>query len=136
LFETFDHTADLGLRISAPDETSLFVEAARALYSILVENPEAIRPEKTLDLTIAGKDVDYLLFDWLTELLYRYEREHFLGATIAVTLTADGLTAQLRGELANPARHVVSHEVKAITYHRLSVTQSADGWQAELIVDI
>jgi SHS2 domain-containing protein len=35
------------------------------------------------------------------------------------------------------ARHIMDHEVKAITYHGLSVSQTADGsWQAEVIVDI
>src|SRR5260370_32573613 len=38
MFETFDHTADLGLRIRAPDLESLFVEAATALCSISGED--------------------------------------------------------------------------------------------------
>jgi SHS2 domain-containing protein len=136
MFETFDHTADLGLRIVAPNETALFEEAARALYSILIENVEAVCPETALELAISGTEADYLLFDWLSELLYRYEREGFLAAEIAVTRTAEGLTARLRGERADPARHVVSHEVKAVTYHQLRVAQTPDGWEAELIVDI
>jgi len=30
----------------------------------------------------------------------------------------------------------LDHEIKAITYHALKVEQTADGWLAELIVDI
>ena len=40
------------------------------------------------------------------------------------------------GEAVNPARHVLDHEVKAITYHELKVERVADGWLAEVIVDI
>jgi SHS2 domain-containing protein len=31
---------------------------------------------------------------------------------------------------------VLSHEVKAITYHGLAVERTADGWRAEVVVDI
>jgi SHS2 domain-containing protein len=34
------------------------------------------------------------------------------------------------------SRHEMDHEVKAITYHGLKVEQTADGWYAEVIVDI
>jgi SHS2 domain-containing protein len=95
-----------------------------------------VRSERTVEFSIAGDDVDYLLFDWLSELLYRFEREHFLASEIDVTRTANGLTARVRGETLDPARHIVSHEVKAITYHQLHVQQTADGWEVEVIVDI
>ena len=32
--------------------------------------------------------------------------------------------------------HELNHEVKAITLHGLKVEQTADGWLAEVIVDI
>jgi SHS2 domain-containing protein len=40
------------------------------------------------------------------------------------------------GEPLDRARHVLEHEVKAITYHGLRVEKIADGWLAEVIVDI
>ena len=39
-------------------------------------------------------------------------------------------------EPIDPARHMLSHEVKAITYHELKVEPTDDGWLAEVIVDI
>ena len=36
----------------------------------------------------------------------------------------------------DPARHSLGNEVKAITYHGLRVEPTADGWLAEVIVDI
>ena len=48
------------------------------------------------------------------------------------------LTARLdlRCEPFDPDRHSLCHEVKAITYHELKVVPTADGWLAEVIVDI
>jgi SHS2 domain-containing protein len=40
------------------------------------------------------------------------------------------------GEPLDSSRHILSHEVKAITYHGLRVEQQAEGWLAEVIVDI
>ena len=48
----------------------------------------------------------------------------------------DGLTARAWGELLDPARHALSREVKAVTYHDLIVEPTAAGWLAEVIVDI
>jgi SHS2 domain-containing protein len=50
---------------------------------------------------------------------------------------ADGiLRAQVRGESFDPARHPVEREVKAITYHQLSVARDTAGWWTRLYVDL
>lgn len=136
MYETFDHTADLGLRIRAADLNTLFAEAGRALFSALVEDLDAVAPRQQLDLTIADSDREYLLFDWLKELLYRFEVEHLLLTRFSVNVGADGLQGSAWGEPFDPQRHELAHEVKAITYHGLRVEQTPDGWLAEVIVDI
>ena len=87
-------------------------------------------------MRIDGTDREYLLFDWLRELLYRFDSRHLLLGRFAVRVTAAGLDGEAWGEPLDPARHALAHEVKAITYHGLKVEQTADGWLAEVIVDI
>ncbi|SRR5581483_5049551 len=136
MHELFEHTADLGLRVWAPDLDTLFAEAAACLFSAIVEDPSAVRPAVEQTVELSGADREYLLFDWLRELLYRFDAEHMVYRDFAVKVRPDGLTATIRGEKLDPARHVLSHEVKAITYHALRVEQTPDGWRAEVIVDI
>lgn len=136
MYETFDHTADLGLRIRATDLNTLFAEAARALFATLVEDLDTVAPRQRLDLTIAGSDREYLLFDWLKELLYHFEVEHLLLSRFSVQIGAEGLQGSAWGESCDPQRHELAHEVKAITYHGLRVEETPDGWLAEVIVDI
>jgi SHS2 domain-containing protein len=136
MYETFEHTADLGLRVRAASLEDLFVEAGRGLFSILVENIEAIGLDESVEIAISGTDTDYLLFDWLSELLFQFETQQQLFGSFKVTLTDQGLTAVCRGEKIDRARHHLSHEVKAVTYHGLRVVQAAVGWEAEVIVDI
>lgn len=134
--ELFEHTADLGLRVRAADLDTLFAEAAACLFEAVVEDLSAIRPTVEQTIGVSGTDREYLLFDWLRELLYRSDSEHLVFGKFEVKVRDDGLSATVWGEPLDPARHVLSHEVKAITYHELKVEQTTDGWLAEVIVDI
>src|SRR5262249_49127369 len=125
-----------GLRVKATDLDALFAEAAACLFSAIVEYPPGVRPEIEQTIELAGTDHVYLLFDWLRELLYRFDAGHMVYRDFMVKVRPDGLTATVRGEMLDPARHELSHEVKAITYHELKVEQTPDGWLAEVIVDI
>src|SRR5438128_2641118 len=136
MFETFEHTADLGLRIRAPDLDTLFVEAAQALFSTIVENLQCVEPKRAVDVHIEGADKEYLLFDWLKGLLYHFDAEHLLFGRFEVRVSDKSLAGKAWGEPVDRARHVLEHEVKAITYHGLKVEQTADGWLAEVIIDI
>ena len=136
MYETFEHTADLGLRVRAPELEKLFVEAASGLLSVLVANPADVKTVQERRVVVEGTAADYLLFDWLTELLYLFDTEQLLLREFDVTLDNAGLTAICRGEPIDRARHDMDHEVKAITYHGLKVEQTDQGWLAEVIVDI
>lgn len=136
MHELFEHTADLGLRATAPSLNALFAEMASCLVTAMVEDPATVQPAQEVQIAIAGENRDYLLFDWLKELLLRFETDHVLFASFNVSVSDAGLNATACGDVYDPARHVLSHEVKAITYHELKVEQTAAGWLAEVIVDI
>ena len=136
MYEFFEHTADLGLRARAADPDALFADMATALFAAVVEDLSAVRPEQRVELEIAGTDLDYLLFDWLRELLVRFDADHLVFARFEVKVGETGVSGVAWGEPLDPARHLLSHEVKAITYHDLRVEREADGWVAEVIVDI
>ena len=136
MYETFEHTADLGLRVRAPDLNTLFAEAAEALFATLAEDLGTVVAARRLDVRLAGRDRDYLLFDWLRTLLYHFDAEHLLLCRFEVRVHEAGLEGTAWGEPLDWARHELSHEVKAITYHGLKVEQTGAGWLAEVIVDI
>jgi protein archease len=136
MVEVFEHTADIGLRVRAADLNELFAEAARGLFGLIVENLSDVKPARAEQIHVEGTQREYLLFDWLNELLYRFDSRHFICSEFKVNVTAAGLDAEVRGEPLDPNRHVLDHEVKAITYHGLKVEQTPDGWLTEVIVDI
>lgn len=136
MYETFDHTADVGVRVTAPDLPGLFTEAARGLLSLLVEDVGTVKPKVEFNIRLEEQDLAYLLFDWLRELLYLYDARHFLVGACEVKIEDGVLQATIRGEPGDPTRHSFAHEVKAITSHGLFVRKEAEGYEAEFIVDI
>ena len=136
MFETFDHTADLGLRVTAGDLEELFAEAARGLTSLVVDDPETLRLDRATEFRIEGDDLDLLLVDLLGELLFRFETTGFLGRDFTTVRTTGGLDVEARGEKIAGQDHRLAREGKAITYHGLMVERQDGRWMAEVIVDI
>jgi SHS2 domain-containing protein len=136
MYELFDHTADVGLRVTAPDLPRLFCEAAEGLFSVIVEKiPQGVSSRR-LAFRLAAEGAEFLLVDWLSELLYVFETERLLLDTFEVDLRGTSLTATALARPLDERRDRLLTEVKAVTYHGLRVEAIEGGWLAEVILDI
>jgi SHS2 domain-containing protein len=138
LVETFDHTADLGLRIRASSLDDLFQTAAEGLFDVIVANRDQVASRVREVLSLEADSTELLLIAWLNELIFRSETEHRFYGHFRVRLSPDArsLTAEIQGEAIDPDRHLLDHEVKAVTHHGTRLVRRADGWLAEVILDI
>jgi SHS2 domain-containing protein len=136
VYELFEHTADLGLRVRAAHLDELFAEAGRGFFSMIVDDLDQVAQTQRLHLAVRGRDPADLLVDWLQELLVAFETRGVVLSGFDVRVGDDGLEAEARGEDLDPDRHRLLHEVKAVTYHGLRVERDEEGWVAEVIVDI
>jgi SHS2 domain-containing protein len=136
--EIFDHTADVGLRVLGDSLDDLFQTAAEGLFDYVVANREAVRVDRVEALTLRSESTADLLADWLGELIFRSETGHVLYGRFDVRVANDGLAleAKIGGEAIDRDRHVLDHEVKAVTRHGLSLEGRGDEWVAEFILDI
>jgi SHS2 domain-containing protein len=136
--ETFDHTADVGLRIRAESLDDLFRTAAEGLFDYVVANREDVRAEEIEKVSLREDTAADLLATWLSELIFRSETLHRLYGTFEVHTDDDGrrLDATIYGERIDRDRHILDHEVKAVTRHGLFLEREGEGWIAELILDI
>src|SRR5262245_10458527 len=126
MYELFEHTADLGLRVQAPLLDVLFAEAAEALFTAIIGDLSCVRADQKVEIRVEGDEPEYLLFDWLKELLFQFDSQHLLFRRFEATVTPSGLTGRAWGEPYDPDRHLLEHEVKAITYHQLKVEPTDD----------
>ncbi len=136
MYELFEHTADLGLRVRARDLESLFREAAEGLFSIMVEDPPRGERGRAHTFELQAGSRDDLFFDWLNELLYTFHTERELLGDFEVEIDGMRLRATASGSPIDLAVSDQLREVKAITYHGLKVVETPAGWLAEVVVDI
>ena len=136
MYRLFEHTADLGIHVESATLEGLYADAGCGLFAIIAESLASIGESESREFVVAGQDREFLLVDWLSELLAAFELQRLLLRRFEVRLSGDGLLATGFGELLDLTRHRLGHEVKAITYHELRVAPMAGGWAADVIVDI
>ncbi len=139
-FETFDHTADVGLEVRGESLEDLLATAARAVFSVMLDaGPDAVETEaEVLAETDAASGLEDVLVAWLQELLYRFEMERLVP--LEFDFAEVGL-ARVRARVGfgrfDPKRHHAETEVKAVTYHELAVREEPGGmWSARMILDV
>ncbi len=136
-FRILDHSSDIGLELTAPTLPELFQQAALGFYSVLLVNPDSVRNRLSREFELRGDDREELLVDWLAELNYRFSVDGELYSQFELTVADTRLQAHLRGERFDMKRHACAREIKAITYHQLSLKPAATGgWTARVIFDI
>jgi SHS2 domain-containing protein len=135
-FEFFAVTADKGIRAWGRDLPEVFVNAARGLWSLMVE-PGTVRPLQAYPVRVEASDREALLVAWLNELLYLHEAEHVVLSAFSVSRLSDEcLEAVAEGEPVDRERHAPVGHVKAVTYHLLQIRSAGAGWEAQVVVDV
>ncbi len=135
-YRIFNHTADLGVEVSAATLEELYAAAAFALFDLLTDL-SAVRAGIAREIAVTGEDRADLLVNFLREVLYLWNGGGFLVKTCLVReATPQRLTALLRGESFDPARHRIKQEIKAVTYHQADVCETQEGWTARIVFDV
>ena len=120
----------------------LFANAALALLSLGCELA-GVEEREQRELEVMGADNDALLYAWLAEILAVADAEHLIFRRVEVVeLAAAEPRAGGRargiayGEKFDKARHRAGTYIKAVTYHQLCVEQTAEGWRAQVYLDV
>ena len=137
MFELFDHTADIGVRVRAGSLAELVTPAAEGLYTVIGELVTGPGAPESRAFDLSGDDPAVLLRDLLAELLFAFEHDRQFAVEIEVAeFTGDRLRATVQMAGWDERRSVYHHEVKAITYHQLGIRAIEDGYEAVYIVDV
>jgi len=135
-YRTFNHTADLGVEICGPDCNQLFINAGRTLFDLIC-GTSAIDKKTAVPVTVQGSGYDDLMINWLRELLYLHQVKGYLLSTFIIhELDAFHLIATVTGEQFDARRHELLREIKAVTYHQLTIDQGEEEWTARIVFDI
>jgi protein archease len=135
-FEILEHPADIGFRAFGATLPELFGNAALALLSIRAE-AEDVEPRQNFPIAATGADLESLLVNFLSEVLYLVDGKQIAFRQIRVdAVSENSVSATGLGEPHERARHRVKLIVKAVTWHQLRIDHTADGFTAQVYLDI
>jgi SHS2 domain-containing protein len=141
-FEFLEHTADLKFLARGKTLEECFQNSAKAMFSGML-NLDLISPNIEKRMKIESPDLETLLHDFLSELLFFFETSQLVFKNFNMKIKKKHekyfLEALVKGEKFNPRKHGEIHtEIKAVTYHDLFVKKNeAKGeWSAEVLCDI
>jgi len=131
-----DHPADLGIAAQGETLSEAFEQAASGLMSVILDL-SSVEAVVLKEVILQGSGLEHLLVKWLSEVLYLYDGENFVGREFSICeLRDDFLWATVRGEPFVADKHVTRLDVKAITYHQLLVEQTTGAGRVRVFLDI
>jgi SHS2 domain-containing protein len=135
-FETFDHTADVGIVARGATLGEAFANAAKAMFSLMVDL-DRVETREERRIEAESDDREGLLVAWLAELLYVSEVDNLVFSRFDVgEISGTHIVARAFGEPLDLDRHNPKLMIKAVTRHMLQVAPRDGGFQVRAILDI
>ena len=135
--EHFVHSADIGIRGIGRNRSEAFEQAALALSKVIIDDPAALKHERSVHIECEAPNDALLLVDWLNALIYRMAVDHLVFGQFQVAIDGKLLHGEAWGESIDRFRHAPAVEPKGATYTGLQVAQQGDGsWIAQCVVDV
>jgi SHS2 domain-containing protein len=135
-YELIDHTADIIIRAYGKNLPEAFEHAAKGMFDIITDNSE-IESIGQYDIHLEAPDLEQLLVDWLSELLFLNSAKNLVFGFFNVNLDEkkNSLSAHIFGEKYNISKHKMGVEIKAVTYHMLEVRNKRP-YHVQVLFDI
>ncbi|MFO7838932.1 MAG: archease [Desulfosalsimonadaceae bacterium] len=135
-YELIDHTADLGVCVTAESLEELFETAAHAMFEQIVD-PGSLSGKHSTAIQVCGIDLPDLMINWLRELLFIWNGlESLLKKAHIENIKETELAASIWFDSFDAKRHDILTDIKAVTYHGIHVDKTKEGWRADIIFDV
>lgn len=139
-FEFLEHVADVYIAAYGADLAEAFENAALAMFETMTD-AESVQPRVGETVEVEGHDRQALLYNWLEELLIRFDVKNMLYSRFKIQKieeTTEGfrLEAEVYGEPFRKRKHRQKVGVKAVTYHEMEIKEEAEGVVVKFILDI
>lgn len=135
-YKLLEHTADLGVIVWGDSIRDLFIHSACAMSDI-ISDIQFVNPLISFYIKAEGIDKDELLKNWLSELLYCFHvKDILLGKFDIENMSDNSIASLVSGERIDRKRHILKHDIKAVTYHNLKITKKGNRFQTDIIFDV
>jgi len=124
-YKVLDHATDAFIEVTASSLTEAFKVAGDSVVDTILDNSK-IEEKKERNIVVKGKDLNYLLYNWLEDLIYLIITEGFAIKKLDITLEKNEeytISAQIFGEDIDIKKHGFKVEIKSPTFHEMEIKQ-------------
>jgi len=124
-YKVLDHATDAFIEVTASSLTEAFKVAGDSVVDTILDNSK-IEEKEERNIVVMGKDLNYLLYNWLEDLIYLIITEGFAIKKLDITLEKNEeytISAQIFGEDIDIKKHGFKVEIKSPTFHEMDIKQ-------------
>ena len=138
-YKLLNHTADIRIEVWGKTRKELFANAVAAMFDVMIGMSGDQEKKKVAEKTIkvVGDDLEDTLINFIREALYLFNGQGWLVRECKfLELSGKSIVARLQGELYNQHNNTLKTEIKAVTYHGLTISKANKSWQAKVVFDV
>ncbi len=136
-YKFLDHATDAIIEVTAKNLKEAFAVAADAEINLTLDQ-DRVEEEKEKEFSVSGKDLHYLLFNWLEEIPFVLITEGFAIKRLEFKIEEeDGyrINAKAFGETLDIKKHNFKVEIKAPTFYDMEIRQD-NGIYMRFLLDL
>ena len=125
-YKTLEHATDAIIEVTADNLKEAFEIAGISVIETILDISK-VDENNSRKLIVKGKDLKYLLYNWLEEMVILTITDGFAGKRILLEITKNGnyqIDAEIFGEAINLRKHDFKVEIKSPTFHEMEIKQN------------
>ena len=136
-YKFLDHATDAFIEVTAKDLKEAFLISGNAVINITLDQ-DKVKETEQKEITAKGKDLRYLLFSWLEEVIFVLITEGFAIRRMELEIYENKgykIIAKAYGEPLDFLKHNFKVEIKAPTFYEMKIEQK-DGVFMRFLLDL
>ena len=125
-YKTLEHATDAIIEVTANNLKEAFEIAGISVINTILDRTK-VEENSSKKLIVKGKDLKYLLYNWLEEIIILTITDGFAGKRIVLDITKNDdyqINAEVFGELINLEKHEFKVEIKSPTFHEMEIEEN------------
>jgi SHS2 domain-containing protein len=125
-YKTLEHATDAIIEVTAGNLREALEIAGMSIIDTILDSSR-VEENGSKKLIVKGKDLKYLLYNWLEEMIILTITDGFAGKRILLEITKNGdyqIKAEIFGELIDLKKHEFKVEIKSPTFHEMEIKQN------------
>ena len=127
-YKTLEHATDAIIEVTADNLKNAFKIAGISVIETILDISK-VEEKESKQLVVKGKDLRYLLYNWLEEIIILTITDGFAGNRILLEISEEDewkITAEIFGENIDLNKHEFKVEIKSPTFHDMRIEQNGN----------